>query len=178
MAAATQTASETKTEGKAGFPPFEPQHFPSQLLWLAITFGALYLFVSKVVIPRVGGAIAERANRISRDLDEAAAAKQRADEASAAHAKALAEARGKAEGIARETRARMNTASEAKRKAIEAALVAKLASADKEIAARKTAAMANVAAVAQEAAAAVVAKLTGQAADAKELASALAIAKN
>jgi F-type H+-transporting ATPase subunit b len=177
MAAPTQTTSETKAEGKAGFPPFEPQYFPSQLLWLAITFGAIYLFVSKVVIPRVGGAIAERAQRISRDLDEAAAAKQRADDATEAYSKALAEARGRAEGIARQTRAQMNAVSEAKRKAIEAELVAKLAGADKEIATRKKAAMGNVGAVAQEAASDVVAKLTGRAADAKELAAALANVK-
>ena len=178
MAAPTKTTSETKTEEKAGFPPFEPQHFPSQLLWLAITFGALYVFVSKVIIPRVGGAIAERAARISRDLDEATAAKQRADQATAAYEKALAEARSRAEGLARDTRSRMNAESEARRKTVEAELVAKLSSADKEIAARKSAAMANVGAVAQEAASAIVAKFTGQAADAKELAAALVAAKH
>jgi len=176
MAAGTTTATETQAAHKAGFPPFEPQHFPSQLLWLAITFAAIYIFVSKVVVRRVGGAIAGRADRISRDLDEAAAAKTRADEASAAYAKSLAEARDKAQGIARETRDAMNAASDAKRKAIEADLAVKLAAADKEIAARKAEAMANVGSIAQETAAAIVARLTGQAADARELAAGLATA--
>ncbi|MBV9977522.1 MAG: ATP F0F1 synthase subunit B [Hyphomicrobiales bacterium] len=162
MAAGTETATEAQTEQKGGFPPFEPEHFPSQLLWLAITFGAIYLFVSKVFVRRVGGTIAERADRISRDLDQASAAKARADEATAAHAKALAEARDKAQGIARETRDAMNAASEARRKTVEADLSAKLAASDKEIATRKAQAMANVSAIAQEAAAAIVARLTGQ----------------
>jgi F-type H+-transporting ATPase subunit b len=176
---AAETATETQTEQKAGFPPFEPEHFPSQLLWLAITFGAIYLFVSKVVVRRVGGTIAGRAERIASDLDEASAAKARADEATAAHAKALAEARDKAQGIARGTRDAMNAESEAKRKTVEAELAAKLANADKEIAARKADAMANVNAIAQETASAIVAKLTGQAASGAELASGLAAsAKN
>ena len=53
--------------------------------------------------------------------------------------------------------------SETKRKAVEADLAAKLASADKEIAARKAAAMANVSAIAQETAAAIVAQAHGPA---------------
>jgi F-type H+-transporting ATPase subunit b len=170
---ATETATEAPTEHKGGFPPFESENFPSQLLWLAITFGAIYLFVSKVFVKRVGGAIAERADRIARDLDEAAAAKARADEVTAAHAKALEQARDKAQGIARETHDAMNAASETKRKAVEADLAVKLASADKEIAARKAAAMTNVNAIAQETAAAIVARLTGQPASSTELSSAL-----
>ena len=170
MAVATETATEAQTEQKGGFPPFEPEHFPSQLLWLAITFGAIYLFVSKVFVRRVGGTIAERAERISRDLDEASAAKARADEATEAHAKALAEARDKAQGIARDTREAMNAVSESRRKAVEADLAAKLAAADKEIATRKAQAMTNVNAIAQETAAAIVARLTGHPASSAELA--------
>jgi|HubBroStandDraft_6_1064221.scaffolds.fasta_scaffold271676_1 F-type H+-transporting ATPase subunit b len=177
MAAGTETATEAQTEQKGGFPPFEPEHFPSQLLWLAISFGAIYLFVSKVFVRRVGGTIAERADRIARDLDEASAAKARADEATAAHAKALEQARDKAQGIARETRDAMNAASDVKRKAVEADLAAKLASADKQIAARKTAAMANVNAIAHETAAAIVGRLTGQPASSAELSSALSAAR-
>jgi F-type H+-transporting ATPase subunit b len=174
MAAGTKAATEKQTEPKAGFPPFEPEHFPSQLLWLAITFGAIYIFVSRVVVRRVGGVIAGRAERISRDLEEASAAKARADEMTAAYAKSLAEARDKAQGLAREMREGMNATSEAKRKTIEADLAGKLATADKEIAARKAQAMANVGAIAQEAAAAIVTRLTGQAANPAELQAGLA----
>ena len=173
---AAEAATETQTEQKAGFPPFEPEHFPSQLLWLAITFGAIYLFVSRVMVKRVGGALAGRADRIAHDLEEASAAKARADEMTAAYTKSLADARDKAQGLAREMRDSTTAASEAKRKTIEADLAAKLASADKEIAARKTQAMANVGAIAQETAAAIVAQLTGEAAKPAELRAALASA--
>ena len=33
--------------GQSNFPPFDSATFPSQLLWLAITFGALYWFMAK-----------------------------------------------------------------------------------------------------------------------------------
>ena len=41
-------------EGQGLFPPFDPSHFPSQLLWLAIIFGLFYLFLKRVALPRVG----------------------------------------------------------------------------------------------------------------------------
>jgi F-type H+-transporting ATPase subunit b len=169
MAAGTKTATETQAEHKAGFPPFEPQHFPSQLLWLAITFGAIYLFMSRVAVKRIGGVIAGRADRIAHDLEEASAAKAKADEMTEAYTQSLAAARDKAQSIAREMHDSMNAASEAKRKAIETDLATKLASADKEIAARKAQAMASVGAIARETAAAIVARLTGEAPNTTEL---------
>ena len=41
--------------------------FPSQLLWLAITFGLFYLFLKKVVLPRLGGILEDRSDRIAQD---------------------------------------------------------------------------------------------------------------
>ena len=49
------------------FPPFDPTHFSSQLLWLAITFGLFYWFMSRVVVPRISGILEGRRDRISGD---------------------------------------------------------------------------------------------------------------
>ena len=54
------------------FPPFDPSTFPSQILWLAITFGLFYLFLKRVVLPRIGGILEVRRDRIAQDLDQAA----------------------------------------------------------------------------------------------------------
>ena len=51
--------------GKA-FPPFDPTTFASQLLWLAITFGIFYLFMPKVIVPRIGGILENAAATASR----------------------------------------------------------------------------------------------------------------
>ena len=40
--------------------------YPSQLLWLAITFGLFYLFLKRVVVPRIGGILEVRQDRIAR----------------------------------------------------------------------------------------------------------------
>ena len=163
MAEQHSTTSEQTpaSEHGAGFPPFDRTTFASQLIWLAIFFVALYLLASRVALPRVGSILAERRGRVSRDLDAAQRMKEESDAAHVAYEKALAEARARAQAIAGETRAKLAAQAEEKRKALESSLGAKLAEADKSIAATKAAAMTNVRAIAQEAAAAIVARLTG-----------------
>jgi F-type H+-transporting ATPase subunit b len=84
---------EDAAHGGGAFPPFDPSTFPSQLLWLAITFGLFYLFLKRVVLPRVGGILEVRRDRIAQDLDQAARMKSEADAAVAAYEQELAEAR-------------------------------------------------------------------------------------
>jgi F-type H+-transporting ATPase subunit b len=151
------------SEHGGGFPPFQKDTFASQLLWLAIFFVALYLIASKLALPRVGSIIADRRQRISGDLDEAARLKDAADAAIASYEKALADARARAHAMAAETRDKINAEAEARRQAVEASLHAKLTAAEQTIAATRTAAMANVQSIAQEAAVAIVARLTGAA---------------
>ena len=59
----------TEADGghKAPFPPFQKDTFASQLVSLAIAFVALYLIVSKIALPRVGGC-STRARRRSRAI--------------------------------------------------------------------------------------------------------------
>lgn len=161
------------SEHGGGFPPFQKDTFGSQLLWLAIFFIALYLIASKLALPRVGSIIADRRQRISGDLAEAARMKEAADAAIAAYEKGLADARVRAQAIAAETRAKVNAEAEANRKAVEADLHGKLTAAEQAIAATRTAAMANVQGIAQEAAIAIVARLTGNAPSATAAAAAV-----
>jgi F-type H+-transporting ATPase subunit b len=157
------TTAHTATPGghKAPFPPFQPETFASQLFWLAITFAALYLLASRLVLPRVGGIIDARAKRIEGDLAEAQRFKTEAEAANAAYEKALADARARAQALANATREKQAAEAEKKRKALEHQLDAKLAEAEKTIAATKTAAMGNVRNIATEAAAAIVKRLIG-----------------
>lgn len=149
--------------GGGAFPPFQSETYASQLLWLAITFGALYWLADKVIVPRLGAILADRALRIGTDLDEAASMKAKAEEAGAAYEKSLTEARAKSQAIAQETRDTVNAKSDARRKGVEADLAAKLADAESKIVAMKTSAMGNVASIASETAAAIVAQITGTA---------------
>jgi F-type H+-transporting ATPase subunit b len=162
-----------KKEHGVGFPPFDAHSFASQLTWLAITFVLLYVLMAKFALPKVGRVLENRQKRIEGDVAEAGRLKQQSDEAVAAYEKALADARGRAQTIANETRERQAADAEAARKKTEDALNAKLAAAEKTIAATKQAAMSNVRAIAEDAAAAIVERLIGAAPDQKAVAAAV-----
>ncbi len=158
------TTAHTEVPGgshKKAFPPFQPDTFASQLFWLAITFAILYLMASRLVLPRVGGIIEARSKRIEGDLAEAQRLKAEADAANAVYEKALTDARSRAQALANATRERQAAEAERNRKALEQRLNAKLAEAEKAIAATKATAMGNVRGIAIEAASAIVKRLIG-----------------
>ncbi len=161
MAEPTTHSTSTEVPGHGGFPPFNAHTFPSQLVWLALTFVLLYALMAKWALPQVGRVIESRQKRIADDFAEAERMKAQSDEAVAAYEKALADARGRAQAIANETRDREAAAAETRRHELESALNAKLAEAEKTIAATKQAAMANVRGIAEGAASAIVERLIG-----------------
>ncbi len=142
------------------FPPFDATTFASQLLWLAITFGVLYYLMARVAVPRIAGIIEDRRDRIASDLDMADRLKTESEEALAAYEKALAEARAKAFTIAEAARDEARAAVDARRAEVEADLANKLAAAETRIAEIKQAALADVGAIAGEATQAIVKSLT------------------
>lgn len=161
-AATAQTTAADPAQG-IGFPPFDSSTFGGQLLWLTITFVALYALMSRVVLPRLTGIIEARETTLARDLDTAALAKGKAEEAGRAYEASLAEARARAQSLAQQTRDGLAAETDAKRKALETDLNARIAASEATIAERKAAAMGNVRAIAADAAAAIVERLTGQA---------------
>ena len=159
----------TQADGghKAAFPPFEKNTYASQLVSLVIAFGALYLIVSRIALPRVGSLLDERQSAIEGDLAAAQALKDQSDSALKAYESELAGARSRAQAIGAETRDKLNAASEAQRKTLEDQLSVKLADAEKTIATTRESAMSNVRGIAAEAAAAIVQRLTGMLPDGK-----------
>jgi F-type H+-transporting ATPase subunit b len=151
------------------FPPLQIETYASQLLWLALTFVALYLLMSRVALPRIGSIIEDRRQRIASDFAEAERLKAESDAASVAYEKSLADARGRAQALANETREREAKAAESARKALDAKLNTQIGEAEKTIAARRSAAMTNVQSIAVDAAAAIVERLTGSAPAGREV---------
>lgn len=168
MAQPNETNASTVHEGAHGggeFPPFNTATYPAQIVWLVLTFGFLYVMMARAIVPRLSGIIADRRGRIAADLSEASAMRAGAEEAGRAYETSLAEARGKAQAIAQQTRDTLSAEAETRRKSMEADLSAKLASAEAEIRARTESAMGRVDDIAAEAAGAIVERLTGRPAD-------------
>jgi F-type H+-transporting ATPase subunit b len=159
------------------FPPFDPASFGGQLLWLAITFAALYFLMSRVALPRIGSILETRRTRIEGDLKEAERLRQETEKAAAAYEAALAEARKNAHGIAEETRAGIKADIDGRRADVEATLSKRVSEAEARIQADKDAALANVGGIAAETAQALVAKISGTVTAAEARAAVAAVSK-
>ncbi len=169
----TGAHTEADSHGKGGFPPFQKETFASQLVSFAIAFALLYFIVSKIALPRVGSLLATREGMIENDLAEAQKLKDESDAALKAYEDELSNARARAQAIGSETRDKLTAQADAERKTLEESLAAKLAEAEKTIAATRKTAMGNVKSIAAEATAAIVQRLTGVTPDGKAVDSAV-----
>lgn len=156
---AKQAASAAGGHADRVFPPFDFSFFESHVFWLLVCFGLFYMFMSRVVLPRIGGVIELRRDRIAADLDHAARMKQEADAAVATYEKELAEARERAGVIARTASDEARAQTEAERNEAQAELDNRLAEAERHISGIRDKAMQDVGAIAEAAAAGIVHKL-------------------
>lgn len=163
MAAPKGTGTSTgHPEPKGSFPPFDPSTFAPQLIWLVLTFGALYLLLSRIALPRIGSVLGERKDRIERDLGDAERMKAETDAALKAYESSLATARGRAQSLAKETRDKLAAEIEQSRQQADQQNAAKVADMEKRIAETKARALASVGDIATDTAGAIVQKLLGR----------------
>jgi F-type H+-transporting ATPase subunit b len=160
-----QTTHEAVGAGEAHhegvFPPFQTENFAPQIFWLVIIFGLLYVLMSRIALPRVGGIIENRGAKIASDLSAAREMQSKAQAAAAANDENLRRRRDEAQGIGREAQNKIAAESARQRALAESQAAEKIRAADERIASAKTKALANVEQIAVDAAASIVEKLTG-----------------
>lgn len=146
-------------------PQFDTAFFAPQIVWLVITFFALYLLMSKLILPRVTGILSQREDRIDGNLQRAEALKEEAAQVLAAYQKAIADARAQAQAAL--AKAAADIAAETAHREAEFAkkMADQTAAAEASIRTAKTQALADVRGIAGEVAALMARKLTGATAD-------------
>jgi F-type H+-transporting ATPase subunit b len=145
----------------------------SQVVWMALIFGALYVLLSQWALPQVAVVLDERSARINADLDTARLAKAEADAAVAELHLATRRASAEAQtAIAASVAAAKAEAAEQARVANER-LDAQLAEAEQRIAAARKAAVGALRDVATETASTVITRLTGRPSDPAAVSSAV-----
>jgi len=158
---------------KKVFPPLDRTTFVPQLVWLALTFGLLYVLLKRFALPRVGEVIEERRERIDRDLAKAEALKVETEQALATYERAIGEARARANALAKEVQAKLAAEVDAERAKLDARIAGQVADAEARIAQERSRAMAGIGDIAGQTAGAIVAKLIGKEASADEVKRAL-----
>ncbi len=154
-------------------PQLNINDFAPQLVWLAISFVLLYLIMSRVALPRVGQILEERSSRIASDLATAAKLREDTEKAIADYEQALADAKARAQAIARQARDEMTRDIERQRAEVDQTIAAQTADAEKRINTMKEAALTHVGEIATDTAEALIARLLGKTVARGELQSAV-----
>lgn len=161
----TETVAEAAHEAAAsgGMPQLDFSTFPNQIFWLLVTLLAIYVILSRVALPRIGGTIANRKNQITSDLSAASELKAQAVNAEKAYNDALANARMEAAKIIAETKATIQKDLDKATAKADAEIAAKAAESEKALAEIREGAMEAVTEVAKSTAKEIVAALGGKA---------------
>jgi F-type H+-transporting ATPase subunit b len=125
-------------------PQLDISTFPTQLIWLLISFVVLYAVLSRVAMPRIGTVIEERQRRIDGDLERATALKAEADAAMAAYEKAMTEARAGTRDIIRQAVDALTKQAEERQKELGVKLAAQIKAGEDRIGETKRSALAEI----------------------------------
>lgn len=134
----------------------------SQVVWMALIFGGLYLLLARWGLPQVASVIDDRTARISADLDTARLSKAEADAAVSEVLEATRKAGSEAQAAVATAMAKAKADAAEQESAANERLDAQLSEAEHRIAAARAAAMGALRDVATETATAVIARLTGR----------------
>ena len=135
--------------------------YASQLFWLAIVFGAIFLIVGLGMVPKIQGTVDARDARIAADLQEAATARETADRLEEQYRLAMDRSRADSARLAAEAKADAARATEARVSEADRFAAGKLELASRRIAEARSSAQAEIEIVAAEAAAAMVKRVAG-----------------
>jgi F-type H+-transporting ATPase subunit b len=143
-------------------PQLEVADYTPQLFWLAITFILLLVLMSRLLLPKVGGVLAERDRYIEDELGRAERLKGETDEALRTYETALSNARADAQGLHRETAAAVSALSAKREQAFAAELTERTRMAERSIEAAKREALKALPQIATEVASSAVQRLTNK----------------
>ena len=116
-----------------GMPQLNPEFWISQVFWLTLTFGILYIFLSKIILPKISKNLELRKSQIQENIE--AAEKQREDSESKLkeYDEIILKSKIEAKNIFKDTRDKALKDINSKREILEKQIDEEIKKAEKEI---------------------------------------------
>ena len=90
------------TEG--GMPQLNPEYWISQIFWLTLVFGFLYLLLSKLILPKISDNLESRKSQIAENIESADKQREESDQKLKDYEKIISEAKVEAKNIYNQAR--------------------------------------------------------------------------
>ena len=116
-----------------GMPQLNPEFWVSQIFWLTLTFGVMYIILSKIILPKISSNLELRKSQIQENIE--AAEKQREDSESKLkqYEEIILKSKLEAKNIFKETREKVLKDINSKREVLEKQIDDEIKKAEEEI---------------------------------------------
>ena len=116
-----------------GMPQLNPEFWFSQIFWLTIIFGSLYLLLSKLILPKISDNLEARKSQISENIEEAEKKRKQSDQKLKNYEKIISETKIEAKNIYNQTREKILRDINNKKEKLEKEIDEEIKEAEKEI---------------------------------------------
>ena len=118
---------------EGGMPQLNPDYWVSQIFWLILIFGILYVILWRIILPKINENLENRKSQILADLDEAQELKNQSEKKISEYNMILSKAKQVAKKIIDGTRKKVNRDIENKKNQFNLEIVKEVKKAEKEI---------------------------------------------
>ena len=146
---------------EAGMPQLDPKYWISQVFWLVLTFGILYILISKYFLPKIKKNLDDRENKIKNDLEEAKNLKDLAEQKQSEYQLILRNAKKEVLKIFLDSKNKLNKEIQAKKNNIEREIDTELAKANEEITALKNSSVKDIHKISEDLASKIIEEISG-----------------
>ena len=118
---------------EGGMPQLNPEYWVSQIFWVILIFGTLYVILWRIILPKINENLENRKSQILTDLDDAQKFKDQSEEKISEYNKILNQAKQEAKKILDGTRKKVNRDIENKKNQFNLEIENEIKKAEKEI---------------------------------------------
>ena len=146
---------------EGGMPQLNPEYWVSQIFWVILIFGTLYVILWRIILPKINENLENRKSQILTDLDDAQKFEDQSKEKLSDYNKILNQAKQEAKKILDRTRKKVNHDIENKKNQFNLEIVKEIENAEKEIKMLKLSSIEDINKIAIETSSAIVRKIVG-----------------
>ena len=144
-----------------GMPQLNPEFWISQIFWLTLTFGILYIVLSKLILPKISANLELRKSQIQENIEAAEKQRENSESKLKEYDDIILKSKLKAKNIFREAREKVIKDINLKKETLDKQINAEIQNAEKEIDLLKKSAPEKINKIAIETSSELVKKLIG-----------------
>ena len=146
---------------EGGMPQLNPDYWVSQIFWVMLIFGTLYVILWKAILPKINENLENRKSQILTDLDEAQELKNQSEKKISEYNMILSKAKQDAKKILDETRKKINLNIKNKNNQFNLEIDKEIENAEKEIKTLKLSSIKDINKISIETSSEIVRKMVG-----------------